>query len=580
MIPELESKFVNVSRWLFWVLIAVIVTTIGIGSFYLYQYSKGRELTLSLKAPSEMLLGVPFDIEVNFANGSDQPIEDVELSMVLPENVISTKTPDKRILTENFGILGANSSFQTKIPVAVFGKPDSIQRFRVAVSYLPSSIGPKARFEKTGTVDVAIREPAITLDLAAPQKVLSNENFEIKIDYKNIADFKFSDVNLELSLPPTFSFKSATPKPTQGNNIWTIGELDKGAGGTITISGNISAVEQSFFEIKAVVKIKNYLLNEKSANVNIAASPLSVSVSVNGQSSYIARTDDTLRYAISYRNNSDIGLNDVVIKAKLTGEMFNFQTLSSRGYFDSRSNTLTWNTANTPELRVLAPGASGSVEFEIHTKDNYPIKRLADKNFVLKVDAEISSPTVPYYVAADKTASATHFETKVSGRVVIDAKAFYRDTASGIKNSGPIPPKVNSPTTFTIHWLIYNYATDVKNIEVKTTLPAGIRITNIAPKSNVGSLPTFNERTGEVSWTVEQIMATKGVLGDPVEAIFQIEATPNIIQVGQPMPILNETMLKAIDTFTNIELIGSDTGLTTQLADDPTIGQDQGAVIQ
>lgn len=83
-----------------------------------------------------------------------------------------------------------------------------------------------------------------------------------------------------------------------------------------------------------------------------------------------------------------------------------------------------------------------------------------------------------------------------------------------------------------------------------------------------------------MSWTVEQIMATKGVLGDPVEAIFQIEATPNIIQVGQPMPILNETMLKAIDTFTNIELIGSDTGLTTQLADDPTIGQDQGAVIQ
>ncbi len=148
-----------------------------------------------------------------------------------------------------------------------------------------------------------------------------------------------------------------------------------------------------------------------------------------------------------------------------------------------------------------------------------------------------------------------------------------------MENRGPLPPKVNNPTNFTIHWLIKNYSTDISNIEIKSSLLSGVRWTSKS-KSNASSSLVYNDRTGEVSWVIDKIPATKGVIGTPVEAIFQIEATPNITQVGQPMPLLAETQFKATDDFTGLEIANSAPALTTQLSADPTFKAGQDTVVQ
>ena len=130
--------------------------------------------------------------------------------------------------------------------------------------------------------------------------------------------------------------------------------------------------------------------------------------------------------------------------------------------FNSRDNTIIWNAASSPELRLIDPGVSGIIEFEIQLKPNYTIKKINDKNFVLKVDAEISSPTVPYYVAAEKTIGLAFSEIKVGGAVSIESLVYFRDPSSNILNQGSLPPKVNKPINFTIHWVIKNFATDIK----------------------------------------------------------------------------------------------------------------------
>lgn len=566
---EFSEKFSGAGRKVFWSLIIGSLIALAIGGFYLYQYSTSREISFSLKAPANIPVGVPFNIEIEIQNNSENPLKDGRISMILPEGTaLLAENIDKRVLNRSFGDLDASASFQEKIPVLIFKNEQSVKKFEIIASYFPPSLGPKARFEITKSVEVTARESGVKLDLTAPQKVLNNEDFEIEIDYQNISDVDFSNVELELQYSKSFTFSDADPKPSASNNLWKIGNLAKkspakaelSSAKTIVFSGKALGAEQSFFEIKSVLRAEfagqKYLINEKTISVNIAPSPLSLNISVNDQPDYLASPDGDLKYKIIARNNSDIGLNDVIIKARLVGEMFDFKSLRTGGFFNSKDNTITWNVANTPALRLLSPAAEGTVEFEIRLKDSYPIKRIGDKNFVLKVEAEISSPTVPYYVASDKTIGFAKSEIKVAGFAVISAEANFL--------KGFSPPKVNKPSTYLIRWTIANYSTDISNIEVRAYLQSGARWLGQV-KSNISSVPNYNERTQEVVWLIDSIPATKGVISEPIEATFQIEVAPNTIQVGQYLPLLSETTFRAFDEFAKIELKNTAKNLNAQL---------------
>lgn len=561
--PVLPEKVSRISRWIFWILIIGSLIVFAAGGFYFYQYFTSRDIILSLKAPQNTLLGVPFNIDINIENNSDNPLKDIKLSMILPEGTaLVSESPEKRALNQNLGDLDSHGTFQEKIPIIVFENEQSIKKFEITISYFPPTLGPKARFEQTKSIELSVREPGIKLDLITPQKVLNNEDFEIEVHYQNISDIDFSGAELKLDYPVFFTFKNATLQPSSGNNFWKIGDLIKNSEkGSLIIQGKVLSAEKSFFEIKGALKAEvsgqKFLISEKAATINIAASPLSSSISLNDQPDYLTFPADRLKYKITYRNNSDVGLNDMVIKAKLSGEMFNFQSLSGSGFFSSKDNTIIWNAANSPELRLISPASEGFVEFEIQTKETYPIKRVSDKNFILKVEAEISSPTVPYYVASEKTIGLADFKTKVAGKITINSEVSFL--------KGAWPPKVNKPTNFTIHWLVTNYSTDASNIEIRAFLQSGVAWTGQV-KSNINTVPTYNERTQEVVWLIDRIPATKGVISKPVEATFQIEATPNITQINQPIPLLSEITLHASDEFTNLELKSSASALNSKVS--------------
>jgi hypothetical protein len=96
----------------------------------------------------------------------------------------------------------------------------------------------------------------------------------------------------------------------------------------------------------------------------------------------------------------------------------------------------------------------------------------------------------------------------------------------------------------------------------------------------MNALPEYDARTNSVTWKVEKIQANRGLFDDPAEAVFQIEAVPNITQVGRTMPILGLSALSGIDGFTDSIVSDTDTALTTTLTDDKTIGRNDGIVIQ
>ena len=547
---------------------------IYIGYSYMSNGNGAAGVAVSVEGPQEILVGVPFEIRAHITNGSRNVLTGSALEIALPEEVRAVESPDSNVVTHPVkDILPGASVDETVRLVALRGQKSS-KELTVSLQY--SISGVQSRFSQDARFIANIGESGLRLDTVYPNKALAGEEFTVDFSYTNISNVAFDNISLSLKYPPGYEFLRASKQPLRGSSTWMLGKIGPGEKGKVTIVGRVYGTDGSFFNISA--QLIEYLgessvvISEKEASLAIAPSPLFASVALMNKQESSVRTSESLQYTITYKNNTDVGLKDVIVKAQLTGEMYNLKTLTTNGFFESVNNTITWNAATTPELRLLAPGQTGSITFSVSVKPEYPMRRLSDKNYTLKVRAVVESPTVPFFVSYEKTTGIAAIETKVAGRIVVDAKALFRDAASGFLNTGPFPPKVNVPTQYTIHWIISNYATDISSIEARSILQSGATWTGKVKSTVPGSVPLFNERTGEVIWNIDKAYAGQGVLDKPIEAIFQVQLTPSILAAGRPfLDLLGQTTVTAHDEFTGIQLEASDQGLTTSLPDDPTV---------
>ncbi len=547
-----------------------IILAVGAG-YYFYSRPQAPRISIDVSAPTDVKAGEPFEAKFTISNNSDIVIENAKLSIILPEGInFAGLSEDQRVREENVGDIGPGSITDEHANILIVGDT-GVREFEAVLSYRTPGSG--ATFETKTKARVNVTGTAVKLEIVAPQKVFSGENFELVVNFENQSERDIQKLELKIDYPAVFRFERTSLDPVRGNNVWELGPLVKGERGSFTITGTAVAPEESFFgftgTLTATFLGQEYKLLSQSTNVAVALSPLSVSIKLGDGGTNVAEIGDTLNYLLTYRNNSDVTMENVNLRATLTGELFDFSSLNTNGSFNSISNTLSWNAASMPELRALTPGQEGSVSFHVMLKKEFPIRRVSDKNYLLKVQAQIESPTVPPLTAAVKTMALSYLETKVAGMAGVNALAFYKDAAT--TNTGPYPPQVNKPTSYTIHWQIKNYATDIKDVRVKAFLKSGAKVIG-QPKSTTDAAPAYNAASGEVSWSIPYLQATRGVLGAVVEAVFQVEATPAVNQVGQSLELMNETSLTATDVFTNQDLTDKDGVITTDLPDDNNVG--------
>ncbi len=556
------------------------IVLLGAGGYFLYRYFSVQGVGLEITAPNETLVGMPFDFVVRYTNNSGATLKNAKLSVSLPNEFIFVgEDESKRTSIKDVHDIGVGSVGEETFKVMAVSGSRSAKSLDVSLEY-GSSFG--SRYNRTARGDVFIGDSAANLDIQAADKVLSGEDFEVHVSYKNVSDKILSDLELQLEYPADFTFKTASLKPdTVSNNTWQLGDLNPGSSNEFVIRGHILAPAGSFFDMKAKLVASvgglHYTVSEQSKTVAISSSPLALAIALNDRTDYITKTNDHLTYVLSYRNNTDTALRDVIVTAHLTGALFDLASVHAEGTFNSVSNTLSWNASNVPGLKLIAPGGSGSIRFDVSTLMNYPIHRLSDKNYTIKVNGTIESPTVPVNVALDATRGVATLETKVAGNVEIAALGLFRDAPSGILNQGTMPPKANQPTQFTVHWQVTNYATDVEDVEIRTALAPGVRATGVIT-SNIDQKPVYNERTQELVWLIPKLQATRGVIGQKPEAVIQIEATPPITLIGGAMPLTGATSIQAKDSFTGVTLQNSAREVATNKLNDSTVQPSDGMV--
>lgn len=572
-----------ISRGIF-LFVAVLVVVLVASAAYYFLKPRGANVGLDFSKPNQVLLGDTFIFSVSASNYSDSILKGAKVSLLLPDGVsFAGQSQGQRATEETIGDLGPGSITPKEFNLIATSGANSVKHLEAKLTYSTAE-NPNTQFEYREGVDLLVSQPAVSVNITAPQSVFSGQDFEIQMAYLNNTSHDFKNLHLKVDYPPIFKFKRSTvTADSPSNTSWDLGTLSAASGGTISITGNIVGQEKSFFGFNVSVSADfsgvTYVINTQSVNLSISPAPLSLEVILHNGLDYVAKLEDGLNYSINFKNNSDVVMQNVNISAKLVGEMFDFQKLQSDAALNSLTNALSWSPASTAALTNLAPGQSGSVDFHIQVKNVFPIRFISDKNYTLKVQAQIESPTVPPATTAEKTISVAAIENKVAGKFDLAAEAYWRDASSGILNRGPYPPKVNQPTQYTIHWRVVNYATDVSNLVVSAYLQSGARFTGKI-KSSIASVPSYDPNSGLVSWNIGSVPATKGVISAPLEAVFQVEATPAINQVNRSVPLLSESKAEGTDSFTGLSMSARAQQLDSSVPYDKTVSSQDRTVKQ
>lgn len=554
--------------------VAAISAIGGIAYYFVAGRAVGDGAGLAFKGPGSISYGEPFDLSVGISNASGVVWKDASIAVSLPDEFVFVDgAGSPSFMSRQLGDVGPGSVTQAAFEVIAIRPEDGAARgadITAQLGYAPE--GTSAVFEKNAAWQAPVPEEAVILTVTAPGNVTGGEEFKTIVKYENRGGADVEGLSLVVRYPESFMLGKASmeaEEDDEGGGVWEIGTLGKGSSDELVLIGRMGDAKSSAFDagVFRVVRGVRRNIARSSAPVESASEPIALEIDANDTADYVAHVGDTVTYTVSYViENPALAKKNIMISAEPSSPLFDVGSIEARdgGKIQAVAGgqaTVAWN--------IPAGSEGGSVSFKIKVKPDYGITRLSDRNFILKMRAEAKLGEI--------LVAASH-EAKVGGQAQVAAKAYFRDAASGMVNTGPFPPKVGQATEYTVHWTVKNYATDAEGVMVRAVLGAGVKCTG-SVKSTVSAAPSCDAETGQVSWSVGRMSATSGVLGNPPEAVFQVRMTPTADMAGKSVMLMGPTTLTATDVFTATALSSQAPELTTLLPDDPT-ASGQGIVVR
>jgi hypothetical protein len=536
-------------------LLFIVVSVLGVIKFKQGSFSQDR-VSMSIEGSAEAKSVKESSYVIKYENNNRTELENVEIVLnhsenFYPEESSIIKKDTDRSSKINIGKIKAKEKGQ----VEVVGKFYAAENFTVylnpVMTYKPSNSS--SEFRVDSQISVKITTSPINLKIVAPKEALNESSASYEITYKNTGTIPFDGLNLRLEYSDGFIFQKASIPPVENDNLWHIGRLDIGEEKTLTLQGGIQGNRFDVKSIKATIYRndsgqKEVIFGKAEEVTKVVVPPLTVMHTINGKKSLNVNLGDKLNYRISYANNGDLALRDVIIRLKIDSSLVDYKKLSLRkGSYDSSSSTITWKAPDIEKIKNLEPGDSGVIDFTIPLKKRIEIKSVADKNFVIDSLVTIDSSDIAHDSLGSSKNISNRILAKLNSKVILEQDAFFEEGL--IENSGPVPPKIGEETTYTIHWKVSNISNDISEVKVRSYLPTWVKWKDVTVPNN--ERISFNKRINEVVWDIGKIENAAGVLSDPREVSFKVGIVPEVNQIGEAVTLVKETTLTAKDDFTN-----------------------------
>jgi hypothetical protein len=532
--------------------------------------------------------GEELSLIVGITNKNISSLDLADLIVEYPKSSVSTDDNASLEMERSrisLGTIPRGAVRNENVKMVLFGEQGSVRPIKISLEYRVE--GSNAIFVKEKPYQVTINSTPLDLAVEIPSSVSPNQNINLNIKAKLNSSKSAAKILVKVDYPLGFQFISAIPAPSLGNNIWSLGDIAPGGDREIAIIGKMVDVfdgEEKVFHIKSGSQSTKdkYLLgeifNSVSPMVLVRKPFIETRLSVNGAfgREYATDVDTPIRGSIEWINNLDTKLNDLEIKAKITGNAFNEKTIDGEeGFYDSATDTIIWDRNAVNDFKEINPGDSGTVNFTIP-----PISLVTNNKIlidpVVNIEISISGKQMLEGYSVKDLNNFESATVRVISNVGFKNKILYY--SGDFTNTGPIPPKVENKTTYTVVWSLTNTANNVSKSVVRSTLPSWVSfVGTVSPASED---LVYNPSSREILWNVGTIAKGAGITKVPKSVSFQVSISPSLSQAGRAPTLINDAILTGHDDFANVNVRVANGPQNTQLSSDPLFPANGGAVVE
>ena len=581
---ELNKRYKNTSMSFFTKLlifsVIIFVLALGAGAYLLFNGSNivsANNIDININAPVSIAGGEPISFDVQVFNKNNVKLETVDLAVDFPSGTADPMDTSKELKSfrELIPDIDPSGVGQKTVQAVLYGEENSKKEIKVTVEYRVK--GSNAIFQKEKTFDILISSSPLSLTVSSFKEVNSGQEFELAITMTSNTKEPIKNLLLKAQYPFGFTYISSDTKTLGDTATWKIGDMPAGSKKTIKIKGKLEGQddESRIFRFNTgaqSVRSDNVIGTQYISTIQEVAIKkpfVTIGVSLDGDSEnqeYIGTFNNPIRVEVSYFNNLPTAIIDGEIHVKLTGNAFDKVSVNpEQGLYQSANNEIVWNQITTPSLREIPAGESGRIGFSITPRDmSSAVKLITNPSLGLSINVNgkrNSENNVP-----ESITSAAQRNIKVSSNIALSGQVTRSN--GPFQNTGPVPPKAEQQTTYTVIWTVDNTSSAVTNAEVKASLPAYVKWIGKTDPSTENI--TYNSVDGTINWKIGSIGTYTLNNSKRRQVAFQVGINPSVTQVGQAPALVNQAVLTAQDDFTNKVLNSSLSPLTTRFSTDPT----------
>ncbi|MEQ1561183.1 MAG: hypothetical protein ABL899_00505 [Nitrospira sp.] len=550
--------------------VVFFLASVGVALFIFYggfNMISSNNLDIKIVAPSSVSSGEELSVGLTVANSNRTDLENVNLVIEYPIGTQSIEEGNKVLTRERIplGTIAKGGTSDHSIRVLIFGEKDAVKQFKFSLDYRVK--GSNATFSKEKTYDVLIGSSPILLNVLYPSEVNSGQEINLSVDVTSNSTVVLKDTLVKVEYPYGFTYKDSNIKPIRDNSIWNIGDLKGGDKKTLKIKGVLVGqnLEDRSFRVSAGIQNGD---NSKDFDTPLASSAVTVGIRKSffdlalDVGDGVVDVGQQIPVNIKWQNTLPDKVLNSHIEATLSGNILDRSSVQvgDGGFYRSVDDTVLWSKNSTSILGSILAGEDGDVSFSMSSINNQVAVR------------SIKNPHIDVHVVmtGDRSgsdsgtiSSSADVTIKLSSQLAISAKS-YRNQGS-LTNSGPIPPRADKETTYTVTWSLTNTTNDLKDTVVSATLPAGVSWkSEVSPASDKIN---YNPDTRVVSWNAGNITAGTGYSLSPKTISFKLGLTPSVSQINSIGTLLLQTSVNSTDTYTTKSISLNAPQVTTQFSD-------------
>lgn len=566
-VPHSGKRHVRLAGIFFVAAFIFFIVSLGAAGYFFYFGGNSvsvDKITLDIQGPTTIAGGDTVPLSLTITNRNPVAIENAIVEITFPNG---TRSADAALsayprYTENLGIIASGATITRSIKAIVFGGAGQALVLPVSLSF--GTGGSNSTFVARDSYALAVTSTPLSVSVDTITETVSGKPLTLTLNVRSNATVPLNNIIVSGAFPFGFSATDSS-LPLSGSNF-IIGTIKPGASKTITLTGTLSGQnnEQRVFHFTVGTSKSasdqtlavNYMTQD--ATVTITAPFIITTLALNGdtKTDVVVAPGSYQSVTVSYLNTLATSVTNAVIAITLSGSAIDYNNIqTTSGFYNSTDRTVVFSKDTDPSLATLAPGASGIGAFTFSTLPSGSLGAIPSITFTISVSGtRVGQTNVPEQVSASVVKTV-----KVATVVAFSSSSLHSSGPLG--NSGPIPPRADQATTYTIQWNARNGGSTIADGVVSATLPSYVSYTNIT--TGTGSF-SYDSDSRTVTWNIGNISQ-----GANAQGAFQVSLTPSTSQSGSAPFLTGPVSFSGYDRFAGVQITATADPSNTETKGDP-----------